>query len=66
MLTVNSTIYLQVEPNAICYARDFLLTNWNKFKYIITYDDIILNSVPNAVKYIYMVLHGLKKMITII
>jgi hypothetical protein len=53
MLTVNSTIYLQVEPNAIWYARDFLLTNWNKFKYIITYDDIILNSVPNAVKYIY-------------
>lgn len=53
MLAVSNNIYLQVEPNAIYYVRDFILTNWKRFKYIITYDDIILNSVPNAVKYIY-------------
>jgi hypothetical protein len=50
---VRDSVYLQVEPNAIINAREFLLKNSSRFKYIITYDDIVLNSVPNAVKYLY-------------
>lgn len=45
-------IYLQVEPNAILNSRDFLLNNWRLFKYIVTYDDVVLSRCPNSVKYI--------------
>ena len=45
-------IYLQVEPNAIINNRNFLLANWNKYKYILTFDDALLN-LPNARKYLY-------------
>ena len=46
-------IYLQVEPNAVCCFRDFILNNWRRFKYIITYDEILLSSLPNAIKYVW-------------
>ena len=48
----NNTTYLQVEPNQIYNVRDFLLYNWRLFKYVITYDDSVLDNVPNAIKYL--------------
>ena len=50
---IRTKIYIQFEPNEVFPARDFLLQNWRLFKYIITYDDIILSKLPNAIKYIY-------------
>lgn len=50
---IKTNIYIQFEPNVIFPAREFILQNWRLFKYIITYDDVILSKLPNAVKYIY-------------
>jgi len=50
---VRTKIYIQFEPNVMFPAREFLLQNWRLFKHVITYDDIILNKVPNAIKYTY-------------
>lgn len=46
-------IYIQVEPNDICKAREYLLKNWNIYKYIITHDEILLEQLPNAVRYLF-------------
>ena len=49
----SSFVYLQVEPAGICNSREYLLKNWNKFKYVITHDDILLSQLPNAVQYVF-------------
>jgi len=46
-----TSLYLQVEPNAIINHRDFLLKHWAKYTYILTFDDALLY-LPNARKYI--------------
>jgi hypothetical protein len=50
MPTAGTCIYLQVEPNAIVNNRNFLLANWDKYKYLLTFDDALLK-FPNAYKY---------------
>ncbi len=44
-------IYLYQEPFIINNLRPFILANWQKFKYILTYDDTLLH-LPNARKFI--------------
>jgi hypothetical protein len=46
-------IYLQAEPEIIIPQRSFLLANWPKFYAILTYDDVVLRSCPNAKKYLF-------------
>lgn len=46
-------IYLQVEPEAVIPYRDYLLKNWNLYFKIFTYDHVLLEKCPNAVKYIF-------------
>ena len=43
-------IYLQVEPNSIYDNRVYLLENWNKYTYILTFDESLLH-LPNSRKY---------------
>ena len=53
LMPFQTHIYLQVEPNAVSLSRDFLLKNWRRFTYIITYDDILLRQISNGLKYIF-------------
>jgi hypothetical protein len=49
----NRMIYLQTEPEVIISQRNFLLANWRRFYCILTYDDVVLRSCPNAKKYLF-------------
>ena len=44
-------IFLTSEPEVIVNATDWLIENYRYFKYIITYNEAILQACPNAVKY---------------
>jgi hypothetical protein len=46
-----TSIYLQAEPRAIINYNNYLMNNWSKYKYILTFDDTLLQ-LPNAKKYI--------------
>lgn len=46
-------IYLQVEPEAIYNAEAFLLSHYNRYDHILTYNKNILEKCPNTVKYVY-------------
>jgi hypothetical protein len=46
-------IYVQLEPNAIYNNEDYLLENQGKYHTILTFNQRILDSCPNARKYIY-------------
>ena len=52
-------IFVVVEPNAIYMnmfnfdIRAYILKNWKKYTKVLTYDEEILKSCPNAVKYVY-------------
>jgi hypothetical protein len=48
-----NSVFVQVEPESINGVRNFLLNNSHKFKYIITYDDVVLDTCKNAYKYIF-------------
>ena len=49
----DSNIFVQVEPEAIIPRRQYLIQNWNKFKYILSFDEEVLSKCPNAHKYIF-------------
>jgi hypothetical protein len=49
----NKSIYFQIEPEAIIASENHLIENYNKYTYIITFNQNILNKCPNAIKYIY-------------
>jgi hypothetical protein len=49
----SNNIYIQVEPESIIPVKDYLIQNWMNFKYIITFNQDILNSCPNAREYIH-------------
>lgn len=44
-------IYLQMEPEAICPKKQYLLSNYKKYSKILTFDKDVLAQCPNAVKY---------------
>lgn len=46
-------IYLQVEPEEYIPYRDYLLENWKLYFKIFTYDHVLLEKCPNAVKYVF-------------
>jgi hypothetical protein len=45
--------FIQIEPEAIIPTQDYLCTNWNRFERIYTYNQIVLDTCPNAYKYLY-------------
>jgi hypothetical protein len=47
------TILLQLEPEAIVPQEEYLIKNYNKYDYIISFNENILNICPNAIKYIF-------------
>lgn len=47
------SIYLQVEPEAVIKAQDYLLKNYKLYDYILTFNEAVLDGCPNSVKYIY-------------
>ena len=49
----SSNIYIQVEPESIFRVKDYLIQTWRNFKYIITFNQEILDRCPNAKEYIY-------------
>jgi hypothetical protein len=46
-------IYLQVEPEAIIRAEDYLVNNYKLYDYIFTFNETVLKVCPNAIKYIF-------------
>lgn len=46
-------IYLQLEPEAIIRAEDYLVKNYKLYDYIFTFNETVLMVCPNAIKYIY-------------
>lgn len=48
-----TTVYVQIEPEEFIPCREYLLRNWRLFYQIYTYDDILLEKCPNAVKYVF-------------
>lgn len=46
-------IYIQIEPDAIMSYQDYLIKNYTKFKYILTFNQEIIQKCPNARKYLY-------------
>jgi hypothetical protein len=49
----SNNIYIQVEPESIIRVKDYLISNWRNFKYIITFNQEVLDSCPNAREYIH-------------
>jgi hypothetical protein len=49
----SNNIYIQVEPESIFRVKDYLISNWRNFKYIITFNQEVLDRCPNAKEYIY-------------
>lgn len=47
------TIYIQSEPEHVFRHTSFLLKNFNKFEYIYTWNEHILNNCPNAKKCLF-------------
>jgi hypothetical protein len=47
----SNNIYIQVEPESIIRVKDYLISNWRNFKYIITFNQEVLDSCPNAREY---------------
>jgi hypothetical protein len=52
-IVTNCDVFIQVEPEAICSRRNFLIKNYDNFKNILTFDQEVLEKCPNAIKYIY-------------
>lgn len=50
--TRSRKIFIQFEPDVIFNMRKYLIENYKKYDYIVTYDDVILRSCPNARKYV--------------
>ena len=48
-----SNIYIQIEPESITQAKDYLISNWANFKYILTYNQEVLDKCPNAREYVH-------------
>jgi len=48
-----NNIYVQVEPESIIPVKDYLIRNWMNFKYIITFNQDVLDKCPNAKEYIH-------------
>lgn len=46
-------IYIQQEPESVIPYREHLLKNWNLYYKIYTYDNILLQNCPNAIKYVF-------------
>ena len=46
-------IYIQMEPELIYNAEQYLITNYKRYKYIFTFNQNILNRCPNAIFYIF-------------
>jgi hypothetical protein len=49
----SNNIYIQVEPESIIRVKDYLIQNWRNFKYIITFNQDVLDKCPNAKEYNY-------------
>jgi hypothetical protein len=47
------TVYMQVEPEAIVHQEFYLLQNYHRYTHILTFNDNVLKSCPNAYKYVY-------------
>jgi hypothetical protein len=47
----DTRIFLSIEPEAIINTTDWLIEHYKYFKYILTYNEVILQKCPNAVKY---------------
>ena len=50
---VPADIYYQVEPEVICPVQNYLLSNYSRYKYILTFNETILEKCPNAKLMIY-------------
>jgi hypothetical protein len=44
-------IYLQLEPQAIAPFESYLIENYQKYTYILTFNENVLKACPNALKY---------------
>ena len=47
----SNNIYISYEPQAIYKLQHYILSNWNSYKYILTYNEALLH-LPNARKYL--------------
>jgi glycosyl transferase, family 25 len=47
------SIFVSIEPEAIVNATDWLIDHYRHFKYILTYNEVILQKCPNAIKYTF-------------
>jgi hypothetical protein len=47
------TIFIQVEPEAICSIETQFLKDLNQYDFILTFNKLILEQCPNAYKYLY-------------
>lgn len=47
------TVYLQLEPEAIVHQEAYLLQNYHRYTHILTFNDAVLKSCPNAYKYVF-------------
>jgi hypothetical protein len=50
-LVLDRDNFVQLEPEAICHTRWFLLEYWTRFKRIYTFDSEVLAKCPNAIYY---------------
>ena len=50
---VDKRIFVCIEPNEISRINDYLQQNYKDFHYILTYDESLLNNLPNTVLFEY-------------
>lgn len=46
-------IFVQIEPNEIMGLNKHIIDNWNRFDYVLTYEQEVLDAIPNGVLFEY-------------